>query len=264
MSKAKFLISLVFSFSILMLQVGGVFAAPATQDAGPISGKVHRITLDTDPHTGVTVVIVELVGQGHGKQLVRVNEETAIGLGLVALDVDGPMINEAALGMSIEIEPGNILPSQAEEHHPVANALATFFSGLGDEDSIYDLIMTAHEGGVGFGIIAQALWLTSEIPGGDMEDFQALLYAKQEGDYTGFKLEDGSTPNNWAQLRKAIFEGKKAGNLGSIISNNENNAGGNAPANDIIKDKEKDKEQEKSNNGNGGNSEDARDKEKKK
>jgi hypothetical protein len=264
MNRVKFLISLVLSISILMFQVGGAFAAPATQDSGPISGKVHRITLDTDPHTGVTVVIVELVGQGHAKQLVRVDEETAISLGLVALDVDGPLINKAALGMAIEIEPEDILPSQAEEHHPVANALATFFAGIGEGDALYDLIMTAHEGGAGFGVIAQALWLTSEIPGGDLEDFQALLLARQEGDYTGFELEDGSTPTNWAQLRKAIFEGKKVGNLGSILTSHENNAGGTAPANDIIRDKEKDKEQEKSDNGNGGNSEAARDKEKKK
>jgi hypothetical protein len=259
MNRAKFLISLILSISVLMLQVGGVFAAPAGQDS--ITGRVHRITLDTDSHTGVTFVMVELVGQGQGKQIVRVSEETAIGLGLATLDVDGPVINEAALGTFIEIDPEDVIPSQAEEHHPVANALATFFAGIAEEESLYDLIVTAHHDGMGFGVIAQALWLTHQIPGGDEADFQALLLAKQSGDYSGFALEDGSTPRNWAELRKAISAGEKLGNLGTVMK--ENNPSMNAPGNDNP-DKEKGKEPQKGNNGNGGNSESARDREKNK
>lgn len=259
MNRAKFLISLVLSVSVLVLQVGGVFAAPATQDS--IAGKVHRITLDTDSNTGVTFVIVEVVGQGQGKQIVRISEEAAISLGLVTLDVDGPLINKAALGTLIEIDPEDVIPSQAEEHHPVANALATLFAGIAEEESLYEIIMTAHNDGMGFGVIAQALWLTREIPGGDVADFQALLLAKQNGDYTGFTLEGGSTPKNWAELRKAISAGKKLGNLGTVMK--ESNPSSNAPANDN-KDKEKGKEPEKGTNGNGGNSENAKDKEKKK
>jgi hypothetical protein len=257
MNRAKFLISLLLAVSILILQVGGVFAASLAQDS--IAGKVHRITLDTDPSTGITVVIVELVGQGQGKQVVRLHEETAIGLGLVTLDVDGPVINEAALGTSVEINPEDVIPSQAEGHHPVANALATLFAGLDEENSLYDMIMTAHQDGIGFGVIAQALWLTREIPGGDMEDFQALLLAKQSGDYTGFPLADGSAPKNWAELRSAISASKKLGNLGSVMK--ENNPGSNAPANDK-KDKEQGNQPENGNKG--GNSENAKDKEKKK
>ena len=257
MNRAKFLISLVLSVSVLVLQVGGVFAAPATQDS--IAGKVHRITLDTDSNTGVTFVIVEVVGQGQGKQIVRISEETAIRLGLVMLDVDGPVINKAALGTLVEIDPEDVIPSQAEEHHPVANALATLFAGIAEDESLYDIIMTAHNDGMGFGVIAQALWLTREIPGGDVADFQALLLAKQNGDYTGFTLEDNSTPKNWAELRKAISAGKKLGNLGTVMK--ENNPSSNAPAND---NKDNAKETEKGNTGNGGNSENAKDKEKKK
>lgn len=253
MIKAKFLISLALAASILIVQVGGVFAAPAAGDSTLITGTVHRITLDTDPNSGVTTIVVELTGQGQGKQIVRLSQESAIDLKLVALDVDGLVINNWALGEQVEIDPTAVIPDQAAEPHPVGNALATFFSDI--EGLEYDMIMDAHNKGIGFGLIAQALWLTKEIPGGSLEDFQALILARETGDCTGFKLEDGTTFSNWGQLRKAILDGKRVKNLGNVMSNKDNPGNGNDPENSQAdnQDQNKDKDKEKSNNGNGNN-----------
>ena len=211
MNKRILLLSLYLAISIFIAQVGEVSAASAIQDSTVISGKVHRITLDTDPHTGLTIVIVEILDQGQGKQVVRINQETALELGLVGLDSDGkPAINELVLGKNVEIQHIDVLPAQEEKRHPVGDALATFFfESLGTaNNTTYDAIMAAHGDGVGFGVIAQALWLSHALPGGSLADFEALLLAKETNVYTGFLLADGTTPRNWAELRDAILDGQ--------------------------------------------------------
>jgi hypothetical protein len=122
--------------------------------------------------------------------------------------------------------------------------LATFFSDIEGMD--YDTIMSAHEGGVGFGVIAQALWVTSELEG-DSQLFQDLLYAKQHNDYRAFRdfTEDGTTPKSWGQLRKALLNKKS---LGIVMSTHDNN--GNT-SNENGNNKNKDKNKDKNNPGNG-------------
>jgi hypothetical protein len=234
--KVNLFIRVLFIASLLFAQVGGVLAAPAFQNATPVAGVVQKIVLETDPTTGVTIVIVDLLDNNQVLQSVRLNQETAIELGLVVLDGDGqPGINNLALGKSIEIDPGDALPTQHESQHPVGSALATFFADIAGVD--YDSIMAVHEQGVGFGIIAQMLWLTKKLDG-DLSVFQAIVQAKQTGDYSAFLLADGSTPTNWGQLRKSILE--KNNNLKLIMSdrdkkndhgNNSNNNGGNGNGN---------------------------------
>jgi hypothetical protein len=90
--------------------------------------------------------------------------------------------------------------------------LSDFFSDMLGVD--YETIMTFHEDGVGFGVIAQALWLTNKLEG-DSTTFEALLEAKQSGDYSAITLADGSTPDNWGDVVKSL---KKGDNLGSVIS----------------------------------------------
>ncbi len=141
-------------------------------------------------------------------QQVRLTQETAIALGLLLLDGDGnPVINKKALVKTIEIDPATAIPEKKENEHPVASALATFFSNIEGID--YDTIMAAHENGVGFGVIAQALWLASDL-GGDSQLFQDLLSAKEHNDYSAFSdfTEDGTIPKNWGQLRKALLSSK--------------------------------------------------------
>jgi hypothetical protein len=247
MTRMKLLLGIILTIILSMAQVGGAFAAPASQEATPISGAVQSITLESDPTTGVVTVIVAVMDSNQVLQKVRVSQETANGLGLVVLDGDGnPVINELALGETIEINPTMVIPDQQESQHPVGNALATFFSGIEGID--YGMIMSAHEDGVGFGVIAQALWLTSEL-GGNSELFQELLDAKQHNDYSAFRdfTEDGTTPKSWGQLRKALLS---KNSLGIVMSNHDNN--GN-PGNGIDKDKNKDKNNNGHGNGNGNN-----------
>jgi hypothetical protein len=249
----KLLLGIILTIILLIAQVGGVFAAPASQEATPISGTVQSITRESDPTTGVITLIVKVMDSDQLIQTIRVNQETALALGLVVLEGDGnPIINQAALGETLEIDPAVVIPDQHEPQHPVASALATFFSDIEGLD--YDTIMSAHENGIGFGVIAQALWLTSELEG-DSQLFQDLLDAKQHNDYSAFSdfTEDGTTPKNWGQLRKVLLSKK---NLGVVISNHDNNGNanpGNGNGNNQNKDKNKDKNNNGHGNGNGNN-----------
>jgi hypothetical protein len=205
--------------------------------------------LESDPTTGVVTVVVNVTDSDQVVQTVRVDQETAIALGLVVLDADGnAVINNVALGETVEIDPTTVLPDQQEPEHPVGSALATFFSDVEGID--YDTIMAAHENGVGFGVIAQALWLTSEL-GGDSQLFQDLLDAKQTNNYSAFDdfTEDGTSPKNWGQLRKALLSKKS---LGVVMSNHDNNQNpGNGNQNNQNKDKKKDKNEKGHGNGSG-------------
>jgi hypothetical protein len=220
----KLFLNLLLALSLFAFQVGGVFAASAQDGDPPISGVIQGITLDNDTITGITIVSVDVVDNDQILQSVRVNLKTAIAQGFVLLNGDGkPNINHAALGQPVEIDASSVLPAQEESRNPIGNALATFFSEIEGLD--YEAIMAAHEEGVGFGILAQALWLTTKLEG-DAEVFEALIQAKQTGDYSAFILEDGSSPENWGQLQKAILDKDKKNGLGVVISNSPNHGNG--------------------------------------
>jgi hypothetical protein len=250
MSRMKLLLGIVLTSIILMAQVGGVLAAPASQEATLISGAVQRITLETDPTTGVITVIVELVDINQHVQTVRISQETAVTLGLIDINGDGnPVLINQPLGKTIEIDPSTVISDQQESQHPVGSALATFFSDIEGID--YDTIMSAHEDGVGFGVIAQALWLTSELEG-NSQLFQDLLYAKEHNDYRAFSdfTDDGTTPKSWGQLRKTLLSKKSLG----IVMSTHSNSGNTANENGNNKNKDKnDHGNGNSNHGNGHN-----------
>jgi hypothetical protein len=100
--------------------------------------------------------------------------------------------------------------------HPVASALAEFFNDiLGLEDGA---IMSYHEDGMGFGVIAQACWMSYGLEG-DAELLDDILEAKKSGDFSSITLPDGETAKNWGQFRKAALGNEKAKkNLGAIMS----------------------------------------------
>lgn len=223
--KTRFFLSIVLTLTLLAIQVGGALAAPAIQNPAPVSGIIQSITLEADTVTRVTIVSVDVVDSDASLQSVRVSLETAIAQGLVVLDGDGkPDINSSALGRAVEIDASSLIPAHEENQHPVANALATFFS---DIDGLnYGTIMSAHEQGVGFGVIAQSLWLTTKLEG-DAETFEELIHARQTGDFSAFLLEDGSSPESWGQLKKAILEKDKKNGLGVVVSHNHGNGNGN-------------------------------------
>jgi hypothetical protein len=172
MNKMKILISLVLALSVLIGQVESVLAAHASQESDVLIGTVKSISLETDSNTGMTTVVVEMRAVDQTKQTFRISQETAITIGLVALDGDGnPVINKLALGKLIEIDPVTVIPDRQVDRNPVGDALATFFSDVPGMD--YETIIAAHEDGNSFGLIAQVLWLTKQLEG-NSEVFQSF------------------------------------------------------------------------------------------
>ncbi|MBK7455616.1 MAG: hypothetical protein IPJ46_18395 [Anaerolineales bacterium] len=197
-------------FALLVMTAGSVFA----QESTTITGTVQSILLVTDPATGNTTLEVTYTDSTNTTQTVTIDLQTAEYLGLVAIDpiTTKTTIAVDAIGKIIQITPPPAIEEIKEDQHPVSSALSDFFSKLLGVD--YETITTTYEDGVGFGVIAQALWMTNSIDGGS-EEFQALIEAKQSGDYSLITLADGSTPANWGDVIKSL---KKGDNLGSIMS----------------------------------------------
>lgn len=211
----KIFTSMFLVLTLLALTAGSAFAQTAT----PIAGTVQSVVLETNTTTGKTIVVVTILDKTTGgSQTVKLNQETALPLGLIATDpITGkPIVAPDAVGKPIEVDPTTVLPEYnptvVENQHPVGSALADFFSGLLGVN--YETIMTYHEDGVGFGVIAQALWMTKNIDG-DTATFEALLNAKLSGDYSDIVLADGSTPDNWGDVVKSL---KKGNGLGRVMS----------------------------------------------
>jgi len=218
MFKSKIITGILLVAVILLAQVGTVFAAPQTQDTTPIAGTITNITLETDEF-GVTTVLVTLVDEMEVEQTVRLSVETAVALELVTLDpvTMEPIVDETQVGMPIEIDPMTVIPEEEpveESFHPISVILAAFF---GEDASVID---GYHNDGFGFGVIAQALWMSQNY-GGDAALTGVILEAKTTKDYSAITLPDGSTPSNWGQFKKALSE--KKNNLGNVVSGHGNN-----------------------------------------
>lgn len=249
MSKTRLILTLFIGIVLLAAQAGPALAAPARQE-GSIAGTVTGATCDTD-EAGMTTFLLTVQAADGTSQTVRISQETAVTLGIIAPDT--ACSEEAlagALGLEVSIDPALVIPNEEEEQgmqHPVAYVLSLFFEDFTD----YETIMSAHEDGTGFGVIAHALWMTTQMEG-DSAVFLAILEAKETGDYSAFTLEDGSVPQNWGQFKKALKE-KKA-NLGAVMSNRdgddvESNGNGNGQdkdkSNNGNKNKDKDKDKNK-------------------
>lgn len=211
----RLLTSLGLTLALLIAATGTVLAQDTT--GTPIAGIVQSVAVATDATTGATTVTVTVLDDLGATQTVSLSGATAATLGLVTMD---PITGETtvasdAVGLTVSIDPATVIggtSGEAEKQHPVGSALADFFSGLLGVD--YDTIMTYHEAGAGFGVIARALWFSHEL-GGGTDTFTALLDAKQSGDYSNITLADGSTPDNWGDVVKSM---KKGDNLGSVRS----------------------------------------------
>jgi|GEM_PF-529366 hypothetical protein len=215
----KIFVSILLTLALLTFATGTVFAQETS-----VSGTVESVEFGTDAN-GETIVILTISGQTEPMQI---SLATAESLGLVTTDPNTgeSSITDTAVGSDVTIEEADIIPSdgegEEESEHPVGSALSEFFSDLLGVD--YDTIMEQHEDGFGFGVIAQALWLTNQIDG-DTETFVALLEAKESGDYSNIVLADGSTPNNWGDVVRSLRQGE---NLGSVMSNNAGNGQANS------------------------------------
>lgn len=219
----KSITTLLLIITVLFAQVGSVLAAPISQETTPITGTIDTVVVETDAE-GVSTVVVTLTDDVGATQTVRLSLETAVGLGLIQTDpatgepvvdpVTGtPLVVEDLTGQPIEIDPATVIPDDGGEEeetaHPIAALLAAFF---GEDASVVDQY---HQDGFGFGVIAQAMWMSQQL-NGDASVANLILEAKESGDYTSFVLPDGSTPANWGQFKKAVLE--KKNNLGVIVS----------------------------------------------
>ena len=276
MTRTKILLSTMVAVIFLAVQVISVGAAPITQDEPPITGTIIQdgISLETDIDTDTTTVLVIFINDMGDTQTVRLSLEDARALGLVADDgTGGFIVDETKYDTTIEIDPATIIPDELDDtteeaQHPVGGALSNFFSDLLGVD--YETIMEIHDNGTGFGVIAQALWMTNALDG-DSDTFTAIIEAKQTKDFSGITLPDGSEPTNWGQFRKAVMSDREKSkeNLGTIMSGRAEQQQGedetqvgpqtspNAPdrqTGNNNKDKNKDKGNGKNNNnGNGKN-----------
>ena len=263
MSSMKYFASVLLVLAVLFTQVGNVAAAPQTQDTTPVTGTVESIATETDAN-GVTIVLVTLVDDQGTTQTVRLSVETAVILGLVTLDATTkePVVNETQVGQTVEIDPTTVIPEEPSEEsvHPIAWLLAEFF---GEDPSVVD---GYHEDGFGFGVIAQALWISRNLTRTESEIGNAslaeeILLAKQDKNFEAFfeahpeYIVDGNLPTNWGQFKKALQE--KKNNLGVVVSGQEEPDAitDPAPANqqDHGNGRDKEKKEKKNNNGNNGN-----------
>ncbi|MBM3124303.1 MAG: hypothetical protein FJZ87_04420 [Chloroflexi bacterium] len=215
----------VFSFVVTAALLSMAVVPVNAQEIGTtISGTIDSVSIEADETSGETTVVVTLTNDLGESQTVRLTAETAESLGLVVLmDEDGdpatpPTVSvSATLPETIVIDSSDVLTEEEDKEHPVGSALADFFGSLFDVD--YDLVMEYHEDGTGFGVIAQALWMTNALEG-NSDTFQAILDAKKSGDFSAITLPDGSTPTNWGQFRKAVMDDMESAkqNLGAVMS----------------------------------------------
>ena len=228
MNKTKLVLTLILAFAFVFAQVGNVAAAPLAQETTPITGTIETIVPETDAE-GVTTVVVTL----SDGQTFRLSVETAASLGLLVLDEGGqpvldsetglPQVDETQVGQTVEIDPATVISEETEEDvHPISAILAAFF----DQDA--SVIDEYHTDGFGFGMIAQALWMSQNLEG-DASVAGLILEAKQTGDYSAFVLPDGSVPTNWGQFKKAVSD--KKNNLGIIVSGHADDEDSTHPGN---------------------------------
>ena len=238
MNKIKLILTVALTFVVLFAQVGNVAAAPLAQDPALITGTITDIALETDTNGVVTAVLVTLEDDLGATQTVRISVETAAFLNLLVLDENGqpvldpntglPDVDEDMFGTIVEIAAIDVLPDEETEEepvHPIAALLAAFFGG--EDENLASVIDDYHEEGFGFGVIAQALWMSQNLTGTEDEAGDAslagdILQAKQDKDFETFFTNhpeltfDDTVPTNWGQFRKALLNKKQ--NLGVVVS----------------------------------------------
>jgi hypothetical protein len=260
MLNTKRLAGIILVLAVLFVQVGNVAAAPQAQETTPITGTIQSIATETDAN-GVTTVLVTVVDDQGATQTVRLSVDNAVTLGLVTLDTatNEPVIDESQVGQTVDIPAAMVIldePETGESVHPIAWLLAEFF---GEDATVID---GYHEDGFGFGVIAQALWISRNLTGseeqtGDASLTEEILQAKQDKNFEAFFeahpefVVDGAVPTNWGQFKKALSD--KKNNLGVVVSGQEDAEN----STDLLTQEEhgngKDKNKDKNNNSHNGN-----------
>ena len=224
MSSKKLLASILLVLAVLFMQVGIVVAAPPTQDGTTttLTGTIQSITVD--PTTNVVAVTVLLEDQVT-TQTVHLDPLNPAYSNLFTTDTH-ELIAQVGEAVTWQVNSADVVPVEEpveESVHPIAWLLGEFF---GEDPAIID---GYHQDGFGFGVIAQALWISQNLTGtedatGDASLAGQILDAKKSGDYSNIQLSDGTlltlpdgtVPTNWGQFKKALLE--KKNNLGVVVS----------------------------------------------
>jgi hypothetical protein len=169
-------------------------------------------------------VLITFVDEQGVTQTVRLSLEIAAGLNLV--DETTLQVNEAMIEQPITIDPATVIPEEEsveENVHPIVTILANFF---GEDPGV---VNEYHLDGFGFGVIAQAMWMSRNLTGtedevGDASLAGDILQAKRDKGYEAFfeahpefgEQFGDELPTNWGQFKKVLKE--KKNNLGTIVS----------------------------------------------
>ena len=228
MFTTKLLAGALLIIAVLFAQVGNVAAAPQLQDGTTttITGTIKSIETQLDGN-GETIVLVTVEGE-EGTQTISLTAQEAADNLLFNLDTRELLVAEGD-EVELVVDPNDVAPAEEvteEDVHPIAWILAEFF----DEDA--SVVNEYHEDGFGFGVIAQAMWMSRNITGTEDETGDAslawdILQAKQEKDFQTFFDDheeyfvdlEGDVPTNWGQFKKSLLE--KKNNLGVIVSEQE-------------------------------------------
>lgn len=254
MFKTKSLAAVLLVVAVLFAQVGTVFAAPPLQTS-TIDGTIKDIQTETT--NGETTVLVTVLDPAtNTTQTVRLSVETAAGLGLLQLDpvtkqpildptTNEPLVDQTKLEQPISIDATTVITDEEEPVNPISTILAGFFKI--DASVVQDY----HDDGYGFGLIAQALWMSkslTETDSGDATIAKCILDARKNGTYsTCFDFGDEPVPTNWGQFKKAIFDNKEKHNLGVIVSGHADN-GSDVTTTNTQKEHRNNKDKNKNNN----------------
>lgn len=170
-----------------------------------LSGTLGSLVFFTTPTTQITSLSLIVIDAAGLDQTASLDLEPAVALKLISPD-------PTMIGTPIVIDPTLIIKSITLVKG--TTALETFFGtalGLSGEE------LAAYKAeGYGYGEIAQACWMATQL-GGDAALLDQILTAKQTGDFSTFVLPEGAVVTNWGQLRKAILTDPHQ-NLGQIMS----------------------------------------------
>ncbi|HUI89770.1 MAG TPA: hypothetical protein VLX61_13720 [Anaerolineales bacterium] len=220
MLRYKSLLALFLATAMMIVQVASASAAPMTQSS-TLTGTVQSCSTSTDTYTGAIIVVCTIAPTDGSTQTVSLSAADAQTLGLATVNSDGSVTITATAGQAVAIDTSLLLSNPCTlptgANQPVGVALTNFFcKNLGLD---YNTVQTLHQGGFGYGEIAQACF-TAQVLGLPGQDCQTILQDKQSGDFSNLTLPGGAAVSNWGQLRKDVLghEAQNMSNLGAIMS----------------------------------------------
>jgi hypothetical protein len=170
-----------------------------------LTGILKSATFITDPLTLVTTLSLVVTDATLIDVPVTLSLDQAVALGLIIPD-------PTMIGTAIVIDPTLIVKSitYVKGVNTLENYFGTTLGLTADELTAY------RAAGFGYGEIAQACWMATQL-GGNASLLNQILMAKQSGDFSAIVLPDGSTAANWGQLRKAVLTNPHQ-NFGQVMS----------------------------------------------